>query len=145
MTSLFVDTNIVLDLLAKRDKFYNEAAILFSLADKGKLKLAVSSLTFTTACYILSRQLSNQETRNVLRKLEMLVKVLSLDEKIIKLALNDNSFTDFEDAVQYFTATENMQEAIITRNLRDFKNSVIPVFTASDYLSGRNEIQVKKK
>lgn len=144
MTSLFIDTNIVLDLLAKRDTFYNEAALLFSLADKGKLKLTVSSLTFATTYYILSRQLSNQETRNVLRKLEMLVKVLSLDAKIIKLALNDNLFSDFEDAVQYFTALENKQEAIITRNLKDFRNSTIPVFTASDYLSGRNEKKVKK-
>jgi predicted nucleic acid-binding protein len=144
MTSLFIDSNIVLDLLAKRDAFYNEAALLFSLADKGKLKLAVSSLTFATTYYILSRQLSNQETRNVLRKLEMLVKVLSLDAKIIKLALNDNLFSDFENAVQYFTALENKQEAIITRNLKDFRNSTIPVFTASDYLSGRNEKKVKK-
>lgn len=57
-----------------------------------------------------------------------------LDDKIIGIALNDNSFDDFEDGLQYFTAIENNQDLIITRNLKDFKNSILPVMTARQFL-----------
>ena len=59
---------------------------------------------------------------------------MPLDDKIIGLALNDETFTDFEDGLQYFTAIENRQEVIITRNLKDFKNSKIPTITAEQLI-----------
>jgi hypothetical protein len=62
------------------------------------------------------------------------VNVLPLDNKIIGLALNDEIFTDFEDGLQYFTAIEGEQEIIITRNLKDYKMSKIPVMTAGQFL-----------
>ena len=60
--------------------------------------------------------------------------VLELNDKIIELSLNDESFKDFEDGLQYYTAVENQSNIIITRNLKDFKSSRIPVMTASQYL-----------
>jgi len=45
-----------------------------------------------------------------------------LDDKIVGLALSDDTFSDFENGLQYFTAIENGQELIITRNLKDFNN-----------------------
>ena len=134
MDQLLVDTNIVLDLLAKREDFYEEASLLFSLADKEKVKLHVSSLTFANTHYILSRNTTEQETRKVLRNLKVLVNVLPMDDKIIELALNSD-FKDFEDAIQYYTAIENDLKVIITRNLKDFKRSKMPVMRAADYLS----------
>ena len=59
---------------------------------------------------------------------------MPLDDKIIGLALNDNDFEDFEDGLQYFTAIENNQDIIITRNLKDFKKSKIPVMNAEQVL-----------
>jgi len=138
MTKLLVDTNIIIDLLSKRKNFYPAAASLFTFADQKKIKLFVSSITFTTTIYILSKQKSSSEAKEILRKLKILVKVLSLDEKIIDLSLNDSKFNDFENAVQYYTAIENNMDTIITRNLKDFKNSTLPVFTANDFLSGLN-------
>ena len=134
MDQLLVDTNIVLDLLAKREDFYEEASLLFSLADKEKVKLHVSSLTFANTHYILSRNTTEQETRKVLKNLKLLVNVLPMDDKIIELALNSD-FKDFEDAIQYYTAIENDLKVIITRNLKDFKRSKMPVMRAADYLS----------
>jgi len=60
----------------------------------------------------------------------LLIGILSLDEKVINLALNDNDFNDFEDCLQYYSALENKIEIIVTRNLKDFENSKIPVMTA---------------
>jgi predicted nucleic acid-binding protein len=131
--SIFLDTNIVLDLLARRMPFYTEAAKLFSLADKKKIKLSISALCLADSNYILSRQHSEMEVRKILRKFKVLVNVLALDDKISDLALN-SEFKDFEDAIQYFTAIENDQDIIITRNQPDFKESKIPVMTAGEFI-----------
>lgn len=135
MSRLLIDTNIVIDLLSKREKFYEEAAELFSLADRKELVLAISSLTFANTNYILTKLKSAKEAKAILRKFKVLVEVLSLDDKITELALSDNNFTDFEDGLQYYSAIENQIDIIITRNKKDFKKSKIPVLTAKEFLS----------
>ncbi|WP_282775585.1 type II toxin-antitoxin system VapC family toxin [Phaeodactylibacter xiamenensis] len=134
MKKLFIDTNIVLDLLGQRVPFYQDAAMLFSLADRKEVKLYVSSLSFANANYILSKLKSKEEARAILTRFKVLVEVLALDDKILELSLNDDAFSDFEDGLQYYTALENESDVIITRNLRDFKTSAIPVMTAGQYL-----------
>lgn len=134
MKNLFLDTNIVIDLLAKREPFYQSAAKLFSLADKMKLQLCVSALTFANTNYILLKGRKPEEAKLILRKLKLLVKVIGLDDKIIGLSLNDSDFKDYEDAMQYYSALENGVDMIITRNLKDFQKSKIPVLTAEQYL-----------
>ena len=135
MSRLLIDTNIVIDLLSKRDKFYNEAADLFSRADKNELELTISSLTFANTNYILTKLKSAKEAREILRKFKVLVELLSLDDKITELALSDGNFPDFEDGLQYYSAIENRIDVIITRNKKDFKNSKIPVLTAKEFLA----------
>ncbi len=137
MDKILVDTNIVIDLLAKRDKFLTEAQELFTLSDRKKVKLYVSSLTFANIHYILSQSLKIENSRKILRRFKVLVDVLPMDDKIIDLSL-DSEFKDFEDAIQYYTAIENNLELILTRNLKDFKLSKIPVLTAKDYLQLKN-------
>jgi predicted nucleic acid-binding protein len=134
MKKLFVDTNIVIDLLSRREPVFEEAAELFSLADKKQIELSVSSLTIANTSYALLRQMDSNKAKSVLRKLRLILKVLPLDDKIIGLALNDETFSDFEDGLQYFTAVEYEQELIITRNLRDFKNSKLPAMTAKQFI-----------
>jgi predicted nucleic acid-binding protein len=134
MKKLFIDTNIVLDLLSRREPYYEEAANLFSLADRKIIELSISSLTIANTSYILLRQTNSTSAKEILRKLRLIINILPLDDKIIGIALNDNSFDDFEDGLQYFTAIENNQDLIITRNLKDFKNSDLPVMTAKQFL-----------
>ena len=134
MRKIFLDTNIVIDLLSRRHPFYEEAADIFSLSDKKEIELSVSSLTIANTSYILLKQMDGNNAKTILRKLRLIVKILPLDDKIIGLALNDDTFSDFEDALQYFTALENGKEMIITRNLKDFKNSKIPTFTAKQFI-----------
>ena len=133
MNNLLIDTNIIIDLLAKRANFYQEAQELFTLADEKVIKLYISSLTFANSHYLLSKELNTNEVRKVLIKLKILVNILPLDDKILELALSSD-FNDFEDAIQYYTAEENNLNFIITRNKKDFKLSKLPVFTAREYL-----------
>ena len=134
MKKLFIDTNIIIDLLSRRTPFYDESAELFSLADQKIIKLSISSLTIANTSYTLLRQTGSQKAKEILRKLRLIVDILPLDDKIIGVALNDDSFNDFEDGLQYFTAIENKQDLIITRNLKDFKASKLPVLTARQFL-----------
>ncbi len=134
MKNLFIDTNIVLDLLANRTPFYKDAARLFSLADKGEIRLMVSALTFAITNYVLSKLRDSRTAREILRKFKVLVTVADLNDKIIDLALNDLAFSDFEDALQHYSALEYNAEVMITRNLKDFKASQIPVMTARAFV-----------
>ncbi len=134
MKKLFIDTNIVIDLLSRRELYYEDSAALFSLADRNIIKLSISSLTIANTSYVLSRQLKANQVKEILRKLRLVVNVLPLDDKIIGLALNDNTFADFEDGLQYYTAIENEQDMIITRNLKDYKTAQIPVMTARQFI-----------
>ncbi len=135
MKNLFIDTNIVLDLLAKRDPFYDSSAKLFSLADRNVIQLSVASLTFANTNYVLSKLKSASEAKEILRKFKLLVQIISLSEKIVDLALNDSKFKDFEDGLQYYSAIESNQDIIITRNQKDFKSSLLSIMSAEEFLS----------
>ena len=134
MKKIFVDTNIVLDLLGKRHDFYEDSQDLFTYAIDNKVKLVVSSLTFANTHYILKEQLKISEVRSSLRKFKTLVEVAAFDDKILELALEEE-FKDFEEGIQYYIAMENSCEVIITRNKKDFKNSTIPVLNAKEFVA----------
>jgi predicted nucleic acid-binding protein len=85
----------------------------------------------------LNRQLNESKVREILRKLKVLVNVISLDSKVLDLALNSD-FKDFEDAIQYYAAMESDIDIIITRNLKDFKKSDIPVMTGLQFIRMNN-------
>ena len=121
MEHVFVDTNIVIDLLQKRENFYQEAQELFTKADRKKLKLYISALTFANTYYILSKYYSSSEAKKILSKFKVLVEVLPTTDKIIDLSLASD-FNDFEDAIQFYTALESNLHVIITRNKKDYKN-----------------------
>jgi len=140
MKNIFIDNDIVLDLLTMRQPYYEAVAKVFTLAENGKIKLSVSPLTFANTNYILSKKLSAIRSRGILGKLRILVNILPITAKTMDMALNDALFKDFEDAIQYHTALQNKQDIILTRNLKDFKKSKLPVMTASEYLSATENI-----
>jgi len=133
MENIFVDTNIIIDLLAKRNPFYKDAQELFTLSDKKEIQLCISSLSFANAYYSIVKHHKEVDAKKYLAKFKVLVKVLPLEDKAIELALASD-FNDFEDGLQYFVAMDNESDIIITRNKKDFKKSKIPVMTAGEYL-----------
>jgi predicted nucleic acid-binding protein len=134
MSRIFLDTNVILDLLGERVPFYDSIAKVATLADQKKLAIIVSPLSFTTIDYVLNKYESSKSVLNKLRKFKIICEVCEVNEETIDKALNSN-FKDFEDAVQYFTAIQSNCSIIITRNGKDFKNSTIPIMTAEEYLS----------
>lgn len=134
MSRLFLDTNVILDLLGERVPFFDSIAKVATLADQKKLTLMVSPLSFTTIEYVLNKYETLESVLNKLRKFKIICEVCEVNEETIDKALNSN-FKDFEDAVQYFTALQSNSSIIITRNGKDFKYSTIPIMTAEEYLS----------
>ena len=134
MKKILLDTNVVLDLLAKREPFYMDAALLFSHADQKKIVLTINALTFAKLNYILGKLKSVAEAREILSRFRVLVNILPLNEKIIDLALADRKFKDFEDALQYYSALDQRLDIIITRDMKGFKPSRIAVMTPETFL-----------
>ncbi len=133
MKKVLVDTDVIYDLLAKREPYYTFAARLFTKADHNKVKLFISALTIANMHYMLSRLKSDKEARKILNQFKVLVSIIPLDQKILELSLNSD-FKDFEDAIQYYSAIENKVEILLTRNLKDYKKARIPVMTAEGFI-----------
>jgi len=134
--SIFVDTDIILDLLARREPFFTAAARLFSLAEQDNIHICVSSLAYANLFYILRKDHSSAIAITILKKLSRLVTILSVVSETVVLAL-DAGFNDFEDALQYHTALKKGVACLVTRNIKDFKRSTIEVCTAEEFLARR--------
>lgn len=133
MTRLFLDTNIVVDLLDRREPFCHDAVRIFSMAYNKQVQLVVSPMTYSTASFLL-RKHGSEGVRKLLSNFRQLARVSTTDERTVDDSLA-SQFQDFEDAMQYYTALRANAEIIITRNGKDFKASSLPVMTAGEYLS----------
>ncbi|MEQ6122046.1 PIN domain-containing protein [Reichenbachiella sp. MALMAid0571] len=131
---IFIDTNVMLDLLGERNPFYEPIAKIATLAEKKTLTLVVSPISFATVNYFISKFESSKIAKEKLQKFKILSEICPLDQYTIEKGLN-SSFNDFEDALQYFSAVDSDCKIIITRNGRDFKKSLLPVMTADEFLS----------
>ena len=94
---------------------------------------ATSAIAFINVNYFLKK--FTPITRiEALKRIRTVVSIIEVNQETIDFALNSN-FTDFEDAVQYYAAISANTDAIITRNIKDYKQSTIPVLTAEQFLS----------
>lgn len=133
-SKVFVDTDVVIDLLIDRQPYANAASIIFDLADRGKLKVYASSLCLNNVHYIVRKELGDQKTRSIIGELLDVLEVLSVSKDDIMTAVR-SEFKDFEDAIQHAVAVSNIGiSAIITRNTKDYKKSLIPVFNSETYV-----------
>jgi len=134
MTSkkLFIDSDILLDLFFDRRPYSQFAQKLFDIDLKSSFTLYTSSLVAANLHYIISKQRGKDYAKDCLSVLLKYITILPLNGDAVLFGLTD-VFNDFEDSLQYFTATENKCSVIITRNLKDYKNSTIPVLTAEHY------------
>jgi len=133
LKKLFFDTDVILDISIAREMDIKDSVKLINLVEMGLYKGYTSSVIFTNIHYIQSKLVGREVSINFLKKLRLLLSVLNVDDLIINKAL-ESEFGDFEDAIQYFTAMENNIDYIITRNIKDYKKSVIPVYTPTELL-----------
>lgn len=130
---LFIDTNIMFDLLGEREPFYKHSAQLATLADQKEITMVVSPISFATVNYLLSKFENQATVIEKLRKFKIICETCTMDDSIVNKSLHSN-FSDFEDALQYYSAVAADCNLIITRNGKDFKNSILPVMTAEEFL-----------
>ncbi len=138
MKKILLDTDVILDFFFDRKPFSDNAAMVLSLCESKQIVGYITSVIISNVYYLL-RQTSTHE--KVIEKLNQLIKiteVLTTDKNAIKQALNSN-FRDFEDALQNYSAVLNGEvDLIITRNIKDFKNSELGVMTPESYIKTIN-------
>ena len=133
MMTVFVDTNILIDLLCERESFVQSARMLFAYGYSGRLTLVLSSLSLVNAVYI-ARKYGYVDVRERLDDITEFVEVVDLRNEVAKRALTCE-WKDYEDAVQYMSAIKENADCIVTRNKKDFWKSVIPVYTIEELMS----------
>jgi predicted nucleic acid-binding protein len=139
MDKLFLDANVVVDFLCERSDFYLPAARLMVKSYNKEVELCCSTLTLATASYFMER--SKVSHADIFHKISDMISICELadvDRGVVEQALS-SGYTDFEDALQYFSAKEWGADIIITRNKKDFANSQLPVYEPLEYLELENE------
>ena len=135
MKNIFLDTNIIVDLIADRPPFSKYAIELFSSAEDNKIKLFTSSHSLATTHYLLKKYIEEKELRVILHNLLEFITIIPVDLDVLRKSLNSNQ-KDFEDAIQiYCASTVNRMEYIVTRNIKDFKNAEIPAILPNEIIA----------
>ena len=132
MMKAFIDTNVLIDLLLEREGYQDAAAILFC-QKKRKCSLYLSSLTMANIAYILRKKFKGVELYNALKRLKVFFCVVDLTASNVKDALALQA-SDFEDALQYFSACNVKADVIVTRNEKDFYFSTVRVVSPKCFL-----------
>lgn len=130
---IFIDSDVILDLLLKRQKFHYEAEFIFDLAAKEKIFLYTTPLVIANVYYIVNDINKTKNCKQLIGKIRNIVEILPVDCFEIDNAI-DSEIKDFEDALQYFCCIKNKVNYIITRNVKDYKNSKIPVSDPKEFL-----------
>ena len=135
MKRIFLDANVVVDALLEVDGKMDAALRILSLADMGIIEAYCSSLSLSTASYFMEK--AKMSHNLVVKKLNIFCGYCTptrVDALVVRQAL-DSDFTDFEDALQYFSALTEKADIIVTRNERDFIHSALPVYNPTEFLA----------
>jgi len=135
MTKILIDTDVLLDFLYERESFCEDSAKILNLCDLNKISGWITPVILSNIYYILRKLHSHNEVVVKLRELLKILNVLSMNKDTVLLALN-SEFADFEDALQNYAAEYNGEiNFVVTRNIKDYKNSSLKVLTPNDFLS----------
>jgi predicted nucleic acid-binding protein len=134
MKNIFLDTNVLMDILANRQPFYKSSAEIYKLGLRKKVVLFTSSNTISTLHYLLKKFTTEENIRQSLDEVTTVLSIIPVDINIIKKSLKSNH-KDFEDAIQIVSAQSiNNMDCIVTRDLKDYKFAEITVLTPDDFL-----------
>ena len=128
------NTNILLDVFQQRPDFFISSSKLMNMAERGKINGCISAISFNNCFYILKKYCGNEKARQTLSMIRDIFEVVALNSQIINQSI-DCDISDFEDAIQYFSAIHADVDYIITRNKKDFRKSTIPALSPEEFLS----------
>lgn len=131
---LFVDSDIIIDFFTDREPHANPASELFELNEQSIVKLYISAISINNIYYIVRKFLGHKKSIEVIETLAEMTEIIGTTKAEILQALK-NEFSDYEDSIQYSSALtiENL-DAIITQNIKDYRNSSIAVMTPLNFL-----------
>lgn len=132
---VLIDTNILIDLLAKREPFFADSLKIFELCQQEIIDGVIAAHSVVNMAYILRKDFTLDELRKILLRLCKLFQVESINLDKIIAAINDHNFSDFEDCLQTQCALNICANYIITRNVKDFAASEIPAITPKDFFN----------
>jgi len=135
---VFVDTNTLLDVLARREPFYAASARIWSMAESGQIQAFISAISFNNVYYVVRKADSRKKADAAMRLLRDVFKSVAPDEQILNQAI-DSGMSDFEDAVQYFSAVRARVGHLVTRNPADFPTEPIAVVSPEEFLAAIDE------
>ena len=129
-----IDTNVIVDVLAKREPFFTDSALVLDRAERGEFVASICATTVTTVFYLVRRHLGTTDTVEKIRDLTNICSVTPVNQGVVDAALHD-AFPDFEDAILHHSAILAGAECIVTRNVADFRNSTLPVYAPAQFLA----------
>jgi predicted nucleic acid-binding protein len=133
---VFIDTNVLLDVLAKRQPFYEDSAAVWTLAEQGRIRGLVSVLSFSNIYYIVRRLKDRRAANQAMSLLRGTFKAVPCDEQVVFQAI-DAGMKDFEDAIQYFSALRTEANCLLSRNPDHFPRSGLSVLTPAEFLAAQ--------
>lgn len=132
--NVFIDTNVVVDFLGKRDGFFESAAMIFQMQKDEKINAVVSSLTIINCAYILRKVFSREVMLDKVEKLCKTFRISAIDKTTLVEALERRPY-DFEDTVQYISALPYKPDIIITRDKRGFLDLEVPIMAPDEFIA----------
>ena len=130
---VLIDTNVILDVLYKREGFYEDSLKIWKLCEIRKLDGYISALSIPNIVYILRRELDPEKTLEVINNINLVFKIYDLKSDIIMQAAEKKT-KDYEDALQMVTAQKLKASFIVTRNIKDFAGGKIIAVKPSELL-----------
>lgn len=134
MKKIFVDTNILLDVFLAREPFYKTAQMLWAVLLKRDVKAAISAISVNNCFFIINKLAGSEKAYIAIDALSDFFSIIDLDAGILNRARRAR-FTDFEDAVQYFSAKKFAAQAIISRDPQGFEKDDMAVMDAAQFLA----------
>lgn len=131
---ILIDLNILLDVLYKRDPFYEPSARVLGLVESGQVIGFVASHSLPTLFYLLKKDKAIKTPKVIINNLLKLLKVASVDQATIEQTLILD-YKDFEDAVLMISALQCKADYLITRNTKDFQPPLVPVLQPVEFLA----------
>lgn len=132
---VLVDTNVIVDVLMKREPFTKDAQDILTKCATGEVKGCLAAHSLPNLFYIMRKEYSQKERREFIRSLCEIFMVSDLNVKKIMSAAENEEFSDFEDCLQEECAVAEYADYIITRNPGDFVTSRVKVITPAEFLS----------
>lgn len=130
---VLIDTNVILDVLCNRSEFVINSSRVWKYCEVKQIEGYISTLSVPNIVYILRKELTPQKTQQLIQQILMIFEVIDLKSSDLKNAAEMLS-SDFEDAVQMCCANRIKADYIVTKNIRDFKESKVPALKPSEFL-----------